>query len=171
MSERRKDETEAELLDRQRRALRLRRKGLEFHDIGVALWCSTGEAFELVKAAQASIPTEEVEDERKLALSRLDAGYARCEGIQAALADQCKPTSKAFSLEAIDRVLKAEETKLHLEARRAKLRGLDAPTRSEIGGHGGGPVLFSLEEIVSAQATADANARAVDDDGENSGDG
>ena len=113
--------------DRRYRALRLYRERRPFHEIGQELGCSTAEAWELVKSGNATTPASDVETERKRELDALDAEMARCDAIHTALA----ALSAAGVLDAIDRTLRATETKVHVSARRAKLLGLDSPTRTE----------------------------------------
>ena len=96
-------------------ALRLRSRGYTYQQIADNMGCSKPTAFERVKRALAAIPAEAAEEYRRLENDRLDTLQA--------IAMHEAVTKK--SMQAIDRVL-------HIMDRRAKLLGLDAPTRTEI---------------------------------------
>lgn len=98
---------ELERLELQRRALELRRQGLNYHDIARELNIDTRTAYRIVQEALTRWIAEPAEDVRLLELQRLDA-------LLAALWDK----AIAGDLAAVDRVLRIME-------RRAKLLGLD----------------------------------------------
>ena len=95
-------------------AMKLRESGLTFDRIGEAIGCSTSRAHQYVaeqleKLAKQS--DEATESLRQMELERLDRMLTACWWM-----------AEAGDLKAIDRVLKLSE-------RRAKLMGLDAPTK------------------------------------------
>jgi hypothetical protein len=96
-------------------ALRLRSRGYTYQQIADNMGCSKPTAFERVKRALSAIPAEAAEEYRRLENDRLDTLQA--------IAMHEAVTKK--SMQAIDRVL-------HIMDRRAKLLGLDAPTRTEV---------------------------------------
>lgn len=151
--------------DRRYRALRLLREGRAYHEIGADLGCSTAEAYELVKAARDASPREEAEDQRRLAAERLDAEIARCQAIQ----DTLQERVGQGDLDAIDRTLKATETKVHIEARRAKLLGLDAPTKAEVTGKDGAPLIDENAHATLLARLVSLASREAPAEGEGSG--
>lgn len=111
----------ARTLDRQAKALELRRMGKGYVEIAAALEIGKSQAHRLVKAglAEAREQIRASGDElRSEELSRLDA-----------LLSSLWPQARKGSLGAVDRVIKVME-------RKAKLLGLDAPQRVA---HGGDP--------------------------------
>jgi hypothetical protein len=99
------------------RALALRRAGGTYRAISDALNLSgPGRAWKLVDRALRDFIEEPAESVRALALARLDDMLLAI-----------WPLARKGHLGAVDRVLKIEE-------RRAKLLGLDAPVKSEVGG-------------------------------------
>jgi orotate phosphoribosyltransferase-like protein len=96
-------------------AMRYRSRGYTYQQIADAMDCSKPTAYARVQRALAAIPAEAVEEYRRLEGDRLDTllNIAMYEA----------QTRK--SLYAIDRVLSIME-------RRAKLMGLDAPTKTEV---------------------------------------
>jgi len=96
-------------------ALTLRSRGYKYQQIADQMGCSKPTAYARVQRALAAIPAEAVEEYRRLEGDRLDTllNIAMYEA----------QTRK--SMYAIDRVLSIME-------RRAKLMGLDAPTRTEV---------------------------------------
>jgi DNA-binding Lrp family transcriptional regulator len=93
-------------------ALQLRSQGLTYREIAARLGINESTAHRRVQRALEAIPFEEVNDYRALEQIRLDA-------LQLAIWDK----AMSGDLRAIDRVLAIAQ-------RRAKLLGLDAPTRS-----------------------------------------
>jgi hypothetical protein len=144
-------------LDRQFKALELRRMGKGYVEISSALGIGKSQAHRLVQAglqdarAQVDAEANELKAEE---ISRLDAMLA---GLW--------PDARKGHHSAVDRVLKIME-------RRARLLGLDAPQRMALGGHNGGPLQVrhdgldlstltdaELDTIEAIAAAADARAR------------
>jgi predicted transcriptional regulator len=96
-------------------ALKLRSRGYTYQQIADHMGCSKPTAYARVKRALASIPAEAVEEYRRLEGERLDNLLA--------IATHQAMTKK--SLFAIDRCLAIMD-------RRARLLGLDAPTKHEV---------------------------------------
>lgn len=116
--------------------MRLRVLGATYAQIGERLGISKQAAHEYVTTELALLraqTAEAAEQVRDLELARLDA----------VLVPQLKAAIEG-SQGAVDRVLRIQE-------RRAKLLGLDAPTKSEVGGPGGGPVeIAGAKEALAA---------------------
>lgn len=136
----------ARSLDRQAKALELRRMGKGYTEIARALGIGRSQAHRLVQASLAEAKAQiftAAADLRAVELSRLDAMLA---GLW--------PDARKGSFGAIDRVLKVME-------RRAKLLGLDAPLRLAHGGDDEAPPIRTssmqtmtddeLERIAKAQ--------------------
>ena len=103
-----------EIVERRRKALELRKAGVTYDAIARQLgYANEGGAFKAVQAALRTTLREPADDVRKLELERLDR-----------LTLALWPRAQQGEAEAIDRVLK-------LMDRRAKLLGLDAPTKTE----------------------------------------
>lgn len=96
-------------------ALKLRSRGYTYQQIADHMACSKPTAYARVQRALAAIPAEAAEEYRRLENDRLDTLQA--------IAMHEVVTKK--SMQAIDRVL-------HIMDRRAKLLGLDAPTKTEV---------------------------------------
>ena len=96
-------------------ALKLRSRGYTYQQIADHMGCSKPTAYARVQRALAAIPAEAAEEYRRLENDRLDTLQA--------IAMHEAITKK--SMQAIDRVL-------HIMDRRAKLLGLDAPTKTEV---------------------------------------
>ena len=97
-------------------ALKLRSRGFTYQQIADSVGCSKPTAYARVKRALGDIPREVAEEYRALECERLDALLA--------VATHQALTGKR-SLFAIDRCLMIMD-------RRAKLLGLDAPTKHEV---------------------------------------
>jgi hypothetical protein len=123
----------ARSLDRQAKALELRRMGLGYAAIGDQIGVGKTQAHRYVVAgledarAQISASADELKSEE---ISRLD-------GMLQAL----WPRARKGEAAAVDRVLKIGE-------RRAKLLGLDAPTRTALEGGGDGTPPISTQSSV-----------------------
>lgn len=122
--------------DRKLKALELRKAGYDYRRIGETLGCSVTQAHRDVAAALKLTLQEPADDVRALEVERLD------NMLRALWRDV-----SAGNHGAIDRALRVME-------RRAKLLGLDAPTRTETTGANGAPV---RTDIVIRYAD-DANA-------------
>jgi|GEM_PF-4126515 len=120
-------------------ALAFRLMGHTFEVIGEQIGVTTQRAHQLVLEALNDTLTEPAEELRSLEVSRLDQMMT---GVYSA--------AVLGDTKAIDSVLKIQE-------RRAKLLGMDAPTKSEITGAEGGPVLFQkIEYEIIDPANPDA---------------
>ena len=97
-------------------AMRLRSQGWSYQKIADNVGVSKTAAYKRVQRALAAIPFEAVEEYRRIEVSRLD------QVLEVALAKALDPNDKA-AMFAIDRVLTIMD-------RRAKLLGLDAPTKN-----------------------------------------
>ena len=122
---------------KQRRvAAELKRKGRRFDEIGRLLGISTSEAFQLLQEGHEESPKASVAMERQLDLER-------CDGMILALtpvANGTPPDPKNKRDKGRPPDPEAGRTLLLVMARRAKLLGLDAPTKAEITGKDGSPV-------------------------------
>ncbi len=108
---------------RQLRALELRLAGVTYEQIAEQLgYAGRSGAFKAVNTALKETLREPAEELRTLSAERLD---------RATLA--IWRAVSAGDLQAIDRLLR-------IEARRARLLGLDAPSRQELSGPDGGPI-------------------------------
>ena len=100
-------------------ALRLRSKGLTYQKVADSLGVSKSTAHERVQRALAAIPKEAVEEYRKLETERLDTMLERV------MEKVTHDDGKSGFLFAVDRALAIMD-------RRAKLLGLDSPTKHEV---------------------------------------
>jgi hypothetical protein len=98
------------------KAMRLRSLGWSYQKIADNLGVSKTAAYKRVQRALAAIPFEAVEEYRRIEVSRLD------QVLEVAMEKALNPDNKA-AMFAIDRVLTIMD-------RRAKLLGLDAPTKN-----------------------------------------
>ena len=124
-------------LDNQRKALELRRMGLGYEEIGQRLNLRKSQAHRLVTAAlaeTAAMIAAEADTLKAEELSRLDAMF---QGLWT--------SARKGNLSAIDRALKIME-------RRARMLGLDAPTRQAFGGDPDAP---PIETRTSPQGLSD----------------
>lgn len=114
---------------RQAEAIGMRRKGKSFRDIATALNVSLGQAHADVRAITSKVNHDaavDAEVEKLLALERIDAGIVVLnEVLDAEVFSESGDRDHELRLKALDRLVK-------LEDRRAKLLGLDAPTKQEI---------------------------------------
>jgi predicted DNA-binding protein (UPF0251 family) len=100
-------------------ALKLRSNGLTYQKVADYLGVSKSTAFERVQRALAAIPREAVEEYRKLETERLDTMLERV------MEKVTYDDGKSGFLFAVDRALAIMD-------RRAKLLGLDSPTKHEV---------------------------------------
>lgn len=98
-------------------ALRLRSLGWSYQKVADAIGTTKATAYNRVQRALAAIPAEAVDEFRRLEMERLDA-------ILEVAMTKAQSADKG-SLFAVDRVLAIMD-------RRAKLMGLDAPTKHEV---------------------------------------
>lgn len=111
-------------LERQRQALELRKSGITYEAIAAQLGYRTAAgAHKAVSTALKRTLQEPADDVRKIELERLDA----------LLEDLWKKKDRPF---VVDRILRVME-------RRAKLLGLDAPTKTDLTS-GGERVVFEV---------------------------
>jgi transposase len=114
---------------RQTQAIALRVKGYSFREIAKELGVSVGQAHHDVRAAMAEFDDQasaDVELERKTQSKRLESALKSVSEVLAAeVYDADGNADHELKLKAIDRIVKLEE-------RRAKLLGLDMPTKTEI---------------------------------------
>ena len=122
--------SDVERAERAALALRLRASGAGYEAIGRQLGCSTATAWREVKSGLKEIQSEPAPELIELESARLDrllvAIWPYAIGFTETRQDG-KEKRHAPSPEAIDRVLK-------IQARRAKLLGLDAPTKKDVTG-------------------------------------
>lgn len=107
-------------------ALEYRKQGYSYAQIAEAMDVSRTHAFQLVDAAIKEIVREPGEMVQDLELARLDD-----------LTVAVMKSALAGDVMALDRVLKIAE-------RRAAMLGIDAPTRSELTGKGGGAMVVQI---------------------------
>jgi hypothetical protein len=103
--------------------------GKTYRQIASALGVDVHTAFEDCRQAIADIPREAAEAARDFELARLDADLARLDGLLRIVRRSL--VAQEPSLEAVDRICRLTETKLHIAAQRAKLIGLNAPEQVE----------------------------------------
>lgn len=127
----------AEVADREARALDLRRNGATYDQIGQQLGITTSGAAKIVKRVLDQHVTEALPDVRKLELDRLDQlqvqallvlrrEHYHVSGGKVALDQTGRPIrDDGPTLAAIGRLL-------DIQARRARLLGLDAPTKMDV---------------------------------------
>ena len=104
-------------VDRERRAVEMRTRGMTYREIGEALGVNPASAHRMVSRALARVPAEAVNDLRALNLLRLEELWRRLGGILEDAADD--PDRQ---LRTIDRMMAVME-------RTARLMGLDAPPK------------------------------------------
>ena len=123
MAESKTSERRLEAVDKQRRALELRKAGVGFERIATELgYQGPSGAYNAVMAALDKTLREPADKVRSMELERLDAVSIRM-----------YQQAREGNLGAIDRLLRLME-------RRARLLGLDMATQLEVGGVGGGPI-------------------------------
>jgi hypothetical protein len=126
--------------EKQLGALEYRKMGYTYLQIAEALgYRSAQGAHEAVKSALTRIIREPAEDVLRLELERLDALFA-------------KPYQNALSGD-----LMALSACLSVMARKSRLLGLDAPSRQEVSGAGGG----AIQTVVHTMTPADMEAAAA----------
>jgi hypothetical protein len=133
------------------RAFALRVKGLSYRDIAAEMGCSVGWAYKLVSDELAKLQAESAEkaaELRQIELERLD-------GMLVAMREDIdKGDARKI------------ETALKIMERRAKLLGLDAPTKQEVSGPDGGAIPIEDARSMLAERIA---ALAGKPDGEPAG--
>ena len=117
--------------ERRLKAISLRKAGHAWESVGAQMGITQQAAQQLVKRALAATMREATADLRALEVARLDDLLLALYSL-ATSNDPELPLTR-LQLEAQDRVLRIME-------RRAKLLGLDAPSKQEITGADGGPI-------------------------------
>lgn len=140
---------EAAIEDRRSKAWDLRVKGKSYRAIAEALEVSVRTAFNDIAAVLERTRAENnetAESHKALSLSRLDRALLVVEGaLDAQVFDADGNADNELKLKALDRMLKIEE-------RRAKLLGLDAPTKVDAQ-----VTTVGLDEIDELRKAAEAN--------------
>lgn len=139
-----KAQKQVEFIERQTRALDLRRKGYTYSEIAAEMgYTSKATAYRVVAKGLRKMIQEPAEDVLKLELDRLDA----------LLKELWKRKDQT---DVVDRILRVMD-------RRAKYLGLDAPAKSELTGANGGAIqlddataLRAIAELQNATQTAKA---------------
>lgn len=126
----RSQEQQISATERQRRALEMRKAGKSYQAIAETLgYASTGGAHKAVHSALTKTLSEPADAVRQLELARLDALlealWPGATGAKAAPWEEDGRPESEVDVERVDRVLKIME-------RRAKLLGLDAPTKADV---------------------------------------
>lgn len=138
---------ELKVEERREKALHLRRNGWSIREIARTLGCSpTLVHRDLTEVLERTMESadEYARQERELSLARIDAALKAME-----------TKLERGDLDAVDRLVK-------LETRRARLLGLDAPTRTELTGAAGAPVsLDARTDILGRLASLAAGGAAV----------
>ncbi|MEV8638110.1 helix-turn-helix domain-containing protein [Streptosporangium sp. NPDC051023] len=136
MSDRRPPAEREESRLRRAEVMRLRRVGHTFEQIGEQLGITRQAAHKLYKACLAEIPAEEIATYRAEQAARLDALLVEANEVLArkhvTVSNGKVITIDGEPLEDDGVILDAIKTILDIEARRAKLFGLDAPTKTAV---------------------------------------
>ncbi len=127
-------DSQIKALDRQLKALELRKAGVPYQTIADQLgYSDRGSAYNSVQTALKKTLAEPADEVRRLELERLDA-----------LLMGMYPQARKGNQGAVDRCLRIME-------RRAKLLGLDAPTKAELSGKDGAPLVVAIGGIDPAE--------------------
>jgi hypothetical protein len=125
-----------ETQERRAEAVRLRRRGVSFEDIGDALGVTKQRAHQIYRAALAEIPAQEVAEYRAEQAERLDEmlrkAYEVLERKHITVNNGKVIYLDDEPMEDDAPTLMAIKTILQIEERRAKLLGLDAPARQQV---------------------------------------
>lgn len=129
---------DAETAERDAEAARLRSRGWSYRRIAAELDLSVSNAHAAVQRALRAIVEEPAQDVRTLELERLDGMY---DAVMKVLEAKHFTVSQGRLIKIDDEpleddgpVLAAVDRLLRIQERRAKLLGLDAPTKAEVGG-------------------------------------
>lgn len=134
-------------MQRTAQAVQMRLRGKSYSEIGAVLGITKQAAHQLVTAAFEEMRTQTAEDTeqlRQIELARLEELHDRFMPLTQAAED---PVLIDAAKKAADIVLKAAE-------RRAKLLGLDAPTKSEVSGKDGQPLIAGVFAIPLQQSSS-----------------
>lgn len=146
---------DAVIEDRRSKAWELRLKGKTVRQIAAALSVSVGTAHHDIAAVLDRTKEENddrAETHRAISLARLDKALSTIEDALTAQVPAKDPEHPEAASADHDLRLKAVAGLLKLEERRAKLLGLDAPTKVEAKVEG-----TTLEDLESRKKTAEAN--------------
>lgn len=147
--------------ERRDKALALRRSGATYAQIAKELDCSRSTANELFHQALAAIPKENAEAVLKLELERLDRDLRRCEAAQ----DMLEAKVRGGDVKAAKAMASMMVSSCRIQERRAKYLGLDAPTKQEITGKDGGPIITHDDILARIARVIDAAAASGGDQG------
>lgn len=149
---------QAETQERRRQALILRKQGATYEQIATQLKFSTKMvAWRYVHEAIADIPADEARDAKRIEVEKLDARELRLNQLllridgrrdlyEKRARDAGGDPANHVGLFVVEEVrVNAALTKI--AERRARLEGLDAPTRAELTGKDGAPLRLSTNDI------------------------
>jgi hypothetical protein len=144
--------------ERKRDALKLRKDGKEFAEIGQILGISQGSAWMLVREAIAEIPKEALDDLRAMWASRFNGMYASVveekKLYEAEAAEFVASKGRGGRIHSIDVLGKLHDAALTIYDRESKLYGLNAAVKVE----GSGVALLGIADLLKAQEAMDTNA-------------
>lgn len=127
---------ELTLSERNQRAAQMKRRGSTYQVIADTLGIALSTAYAAVESAMAEIPFEDADTLRKIEMAHLDKAQEKTLEILDSRHVAISASGKVVYSETGDEVLddsvslKAAETLVKIQTRRAKLLGLDAPTRT-----------------------------------------
>jgi predicted transcriptional regulator len=145
--------------EKRRLALMIRKRGATYEQIARELGLSTKMvAWRYVHEAIAEIPAEEARDTKRLELEKLDARELRLNNLLLSIDQRRKLYEDKVKLgvaEPEDHVglfvveqCRIEQQLTRIAERRARLDGLDAPTRAELTGKDGAPLISLTREDI-----------------------
>jgi hypothetical protein len=134
-----------EQIELDHQAAKLRSQSKTFKEIAQHFGCSVGTAFNMVHRAIQDIPREGTEELIALELAKLDVVEAKAYEIMTKHHAYVSPSGKVVyddgeRLQDDGPVLAAMDRLLKVASQRAKLLGLNAPTRTELTGKDGGAI-------------------------------
>lgn len=133
------DAQRADMAEKERKALQLRRQGKTYGQIASLMGCATSIAHRYVDMAIANIPKEEAELVRAIELDRLDRDLRRNERIL----EKLETRADQGDDKAIQNVALLHNSNRRIQERRAKYLGLDAPVENRLTGADGGAIAFA----------------------------
>lgn len=116
--------------ERDAEAARLRSQGYSYRQIGGMLGIDHSTAADAVSRALRAVPIESVGELRRLESARLDAMEQELDKIIASPPHIVAASGQITAQPDLRVAVLAVDSKIRLSARRAKLNGLDAPTRT-----------------------------------------
>lgn len=141
-----------ETAERQAKAAQLRSRGYSYRKIAETLGCDVRIAHDDVKNALRAIVEEPAQDVLRLELERLDGELERLNGLEESVRTVLEARHWTVSngkiiylgdeplmddapvLQAVDRLIRIEESRRRNGESRRKLLGLDAPTKTQVSG-------------------------------------